>query len=415
MALPPWRSPTPFTPGGVGAGEGTAARPMPITHLRDLTPDPANARAHTPRNVGLIQDALQEVGAARSIVIDEHGTILAGNATVEAAAAAGIERVQVVDADGETIIAVRRTGLSPKQKSRLALFDNRSGEEARWNLEVLQAMQDDAPDLLAGLFRADELAALLAGVGVAVEPGAGGDDFTTEPDPAQTRVQPGDVWQIGPHIVACLDATDPDAVQRIAGALTPTFVWADPPYGIDLLDKPGNVGLSKVYRPVAGDATNQTAIDLSTLHRALWPNAVQVWWGANHYADALPASPCWIVWYKDHPGMSFADAELAWVNQDRHVRVFTHAWSGAHRASERGVPRMHVNQKPVALCDWVFTQYGKRADVIVDPCVGSGPSVVAAHRMGDGRRVVGFDLDPACIDMCLRRAEAEQIGPIHRA
>jgi hypothetical protein len=44
-----------------------------INGLRDLKPDPQNARKHTSRNVAMVVDALQEVGAARSIVIDEKG------------------------------------------------------------------------------------------------------------------------------------------------------------------------------------------------------------------------------------------------------------------------------------------------------------------------------------------------------
>ena len=42
---------------------------MTINHIKDLKPDPQNARAHTPRNVGMIEKALGEVGAARSIVM----------------------------------------------------------------------------------------------------------------------------------------------------------------------------------------------------------------------------------------------------------------------------------------------------------------------------------------------------------
>ena len=118
-----------------------------ITSLADLTPDPANARKHNPRNVGMIRDALGEVGAARSIVIDEAGVVLAGNATVEAAADAGMSRVQVVDADGETIIAVRRTGLTPEQKARLALYDNRTAELADWDADVLKRLQGEGVDL----------------------------------------------------------------------------------------------------------------------------------------------------------------------------------------------------------------------------------------------------------------------------
>jgi ParB-like chromosome segregation protein Spo0J len=109
------------------------------TTLAALTADPENAREHNPRNVGMIEDALGEVGAARSIVVDENGRILAGNATVEAASNAGIERVRIVDADGEELIAVRRSGLTEAQKKRLAYFDNRTAELADWDVEQVAA------------------------------------------------------------------------------------------------------------------------------------------------------------------------------------------------------------------------------------------------------------------------------------
>lgn len=102
---------------------------MPKTsHLRDLILDPENARQHTPDNVGMIADALREVGAARSGVIDENNVILAGNATYEALAEVGIDNVKIVEADGNEWVVVKRTGLSEEQKRRLALFDNRTAE-----------------------------------------------------------------------------------------------------------------------------------------------------------------------------------------------------------------------------------------------------------------------------------------------
>ncbi len=98
--------------------------------LDTLIPDPRNARKHTKRNLDAIVGALREVGAARSIVIDETGTILAGNATVKAAREVGIDQVHIVEADGKSIIAVRRVGLSEDEKLRLALLDNRAAELA---------------------------------------------------------------------------------------------------------------------------------------------------------------------------------------------------------------------------------------------------------------------------------------------
>lgn len=127
--------------------------------LAELRPDVRNARRHNPRNIGMIVKALQEVGAARSIVIDEDGTILAGNGVAEAAAEAGIERVQIIDVDGETLVAVRRTGLTEQQKRRLAYFDNRTAELAEWDAEQIMADQAAGFDF-DGLFTSAEMDAI---------------------------------------------------------------------------------------------------------------------------------------------------------------------------------------------------------------------------------------------------------------
>jgi ParB-like chromosome segregation protein Spo0J len=128
--------------------------------LTELTPDPRNARRHTERNLAQIKTALKAVGAARSIVVDEDGVILAGNATVEAAQLVGIEKVRIIETDGSEMVAVRRTGLTPEQKRKLALFDNRSSELAEWDAGVLAALADQLD--LSALWEDDELAAILA-------------------------------------------------------------------------------------------------------------------------------------------------------------------------------------------------------------------------------------------------------------
>ena len=81
------------------------------------------------------------------------------------------------------------------------------------------------------------------------------------------------------------------------------------------------------------------------------------------YANALPNSSCWIVWDKENTG-NFADAELAWTNQDTVVRVFKHMWNGMLKASEREQKRVHPTQKPVALAEWCFENYGNPATVL---------------------------------------------------
>lgn len=136
-----------------------ASTTQEVNDLACLTRDPRNARSHSERNLELIARSLQEVGGARSIVVDEDGVVLAGNATVSAARQAGIEKVRIVDADGTELVAVRRTNLTPGQKRRLALLDNRAAELAEWDDAVLAALADDTD--LADLWEPDELAELL--------------------------------------------------------------------------------------------------------------------------------------------------------------------------------------------------------------------------------------------------------------
>lgn len=113
--------------------------------LADLKPLADNPRQHTARGLGTIEEAVRRVGAARSGVIDEDNVLLAGNGTAEALAAAGIEKVQIVDAPGDTWVVVRRSGLTPEQKRILAYADNRAGELGGWIAEQVVA------DLAAGV------------------------------------------------------------------------------------------------------------------------------------------------------------------------------------------------------------------------------------------------------------------------
>lgn len=131
-----------------------------LTHIKDLVPDPKNRRKHTPRNVGMIVDALHKVGAGRSIVIDENNEVLAGNATIEAAGEAGITQLKIVDATGDEIVAVRRTGLTTDQKRDLAIFDNRTGELAEWDAK--QILEDAEASIdLSSFFSEAELQSIV--------------------------------------------------------------------------------------------------------------------------------------------------------------------------------------------------------------------------------------------------------------
>jgi hypothetical protein len=113
-----------------------------VTSIKDLKSDHKNARRRTDRSASLIAESLKRYGAARSIVIDEDGRILAGNGTVEGAKKAGIDKLRIIEAEGDELIAVRRTGLTDEQKIGLAIADNRTSDLSEWDTLMLEQLSE---------------------------------------------------------------------------------------------------------------------------------------------------------------------------------------------------------------------------------------------------------------------------------
>jgi DNA modification methylase len=71
--------------------------------------------------------------------------------------------------------------------------------------------------------------------------------------------------------------------------------------------------------------------------------------------------------------------------------------------SEHGQKRVHPSQKPCALAQWCYEKYGKEQDIIFDPFLGSGMSLIAAENTN--RTVIGCELSPDYIDVIITRWE----------
>lgn len=133
-----------------------------IKTIADLTPDDRNANAGTERGQYMVAHSLEQYGAGRSILVDKSGRVIAGNKTLEAAAAMGLP-IAVVPSDGRSLVVVQRTDLdldTPEGRA-LAVADNRSSEVGlAWdavNLGEIAAEVD-----LSGLFIGHELEKILS-------------------------------------------------------------------------------------------------------------------------------------------------------------------------------------------------------------------------------------------------------------
>jgi DNA modification methylase len=399
-----------------------------IKTIADLTPDPQNARRHNPRNVGMLERSLNEVGAARSIVIDEDGVILAGNATIEAAAQAGIERVQVVEADGDTIIAVRRTGLTAEQKTKLALYDNRVAELAEWEPGVLAELAVDFD--LSDLFTAVEFADLAQPV--LPEPGGGGDEFDATPEEGETRTHTGELWSIGGvHRLVVGDCTDAATVSLLMDGERAVLVFEDPPYNVAYQDNESIESLKARNRRTDGKIVENDAMTDEQFDTFLdaFIAALPLAPGGAYYLCAPPGHPetqfrnalnrvsgcelrqC-IVWIKDRFVFGRQDYHwrhesilYGWKEGAAHYFVDDRTQDTVWEIARPTDSPDHPTQKPIALPIRAIENSSRLGDIVFDGFLGSGTTLIAAHRTG--RRCYGCEISPRYADVILRRAEAE--------
>lgn len=160
----------------------------------------------------------------------------------------------------------------------------------------------------------------------------------------------------------------------------------DCPYGIDICSSSRLIReKGRSYKP-----WDKTAPDKEFFKELLRVSKNAIIFGANHFIDRIPInSKCWIVWDKEQPEtLSFAMCELALTTFDRSAKIFRYSVT-KQTVNER---RIHPTQKPVALYQWIFQNFAKPGDVILDTHLGSGSSRIAAYKMGFD--FIGCEIDP---------------------
>jgi len=179
------------------------------------------------------------------------------------------------------------------------------------------------------------------------------------------------------------------------------LLLTDPPFGIREARGKNktrtNKALAKDYGNSNWDDEPPSDFDLLQL-RAL--TTWQIIWGGNYFV--LPPSRCWLIWDKENSG-DFADAELAWTNLDKAVRIFRYMWNGMLK--EQPEERWHPCQKPLALMKWCLSQAGKDIQSLVDPYMGVGTTLVAAKALG--LRAVGCEREERYCQRAAMRLEQE--------
>ncbi len=397
--------------------------------LSALSPNPRNARRHPDKQVAQLAANIERFGFPVPIIVDEANLIMAGHGRYQAAGKLGLDEVPVI----------RMSNLSEAEKRAFVLADNRLAELSDWDPEILGA---ELTALFEGGFDIAEIGFSTADLDFAIveeapPPRPGTVEEVEFPDPANPAVtRPGDLWFCGEHRLICGDARDSTCWEALLANERADILFADPPYNVRVN---GHVSGTGRHREFAFASGEMTAPEFTHFLRSGFRNAVQFsragsihyicmdWRHAREILDAADGIYSefkqLVVWNKGTGAMgSFyrSQHELVFVfksGKGKHVNNFGLGESGRYRTNvvnyagcntfrkgREADLAAHSTVKPTAMVVDFLLDCSNRGDLVVDPFVGSGTTLLAAHKAK--RRAAGIEIDPLYVDTALKRLRA---------
>ncbi len=409
--------------------------PNTIEHLApgDLRPWARNARTHSKKQLKQIAESIRIFGFTNPVLIDQTNTILAGHGRVEAAKSLGLDAVP----------CIRIEHMSEAEKRAYVIADNKLALNAGWDDEILAqelqgllATEDIGFDIGVIGFEVAEIDSLVEAL-APEEPGDPDDDIL--PEIAPRRVNLGDLWQLGPHRLACGDALIPAVVSALMEGELARMIFSDPPYNVKIDGHVGGSGKVKhrEFAMASGEMTvPEFTLFLTEAFRSMADHSLD---GSIHYlcmdwrhmGEMLAAGHAvydelknLIVWAKDNGGMGTfyrSRHELIFVFKKGtapHINSFELGQHGRYRTNVRnyrGVNTMragrmeelqlHPTVKPVQMIVDAIKDVSGRGDIVLDVFGGSGSTLIAAEKTGRKARLI--ELDPIYCDRILTRWERQ--------
>lgn len=375
-----------------------------------LIPYANNAKRHTDAQVAQIAASIREFGWGTPILVDGQNNVIAGHGRLLAARKLGIADVPVVP----------MAHLTDIQRRALILADNKIGENASWDDELLgielTALKDAGVDLSITGFTADEWDALIAGE---TATGSGKTDDDAVPEVEETPAShTGDVWLLGEHRLLCGDATKAESYRALLGDERASMLFTDPPYNVNYANSATDKLRGK-NRPILNDNLGE---GFEAFLTAACRNLLAVTDGAIYIAmssselDTLQSAfrtaggrwSTFIIWAKNTFTLGRADYQrqyepilYGWRDGSEHY------WCGARDQGDVwqiAKPKkndLHPTMKPVELVERAVVNSSRAGAIVLDPFGGSGTTLIASEKTGRRARLI--ELDPKYVDVIVRR------------
>lgn len=188
--------------------------------IEDLLPYARNSRTHSDAQVAQIASSIREFGFTNPVLIDEHGSIIAGHGRVMAA-----RKLKLTEVPTITL-----SHLSETQRRAYVIADNKLALNAGWDDEMLRIEIEDLKSLDFDIsmlgFDDNEISSLF---GNEISEGLVDDDDIPNVE-EESVTKNGDIWILGSHRLMCGDSTNIDNVSMLTKNNKIDLVFTDPMY-----------------------------------------------------------------------------------------------------------------------------------------------------------------------------------------
>lgn len=325
----------------------------------------------------------------RPMIINENNIVLGGNMRLEALKYLGYKEIP-------DNWVKKASELTQEEQDRFVISDNLSFGE--WDWDVLKEDWDHE--------KLEEWGLELPDWEEETELEAEEDDFEMEP-PAEPITVLGDLYEIGEHRLLCGDSTCSDTVGKLMNGGKADMVFTDPPYGNGESGKygRGQLGVRTILNDenfnVVDEFFNLNVCDkyVFFLQWRTFKEAIQMLENNNLKLKTIA------VWDKKNAGLNGAGGmseqweAIIIAGNIQYSRFGGNVFSVSREYKKR-VDSPHPHQKPIKLLNDLL-EYFKNYKSLLDPFLGSGSTMVAAHQLK--RKCYGMELDPKYCDVIVHR------------
>ena len=374
--------------------------------ISKLKTNPVNVKTHPKEQINdLAIQIQQEPGFTNPLIIDEDYVIWVGHGRLEAVKSLGWDKVPCIMVHN----------MSEAEKYRYMIKDNQVNESP-WEKENLQIAYDKVDPILFEPFKMD-----IQDIGIKL-PVEEESEPIPEP-PEEPKAKLGDIYELGNHRVMCGDSEHD--IEKLMNGRKAQMMWADPPYGVAYEQgKFTGTDVKKKFKPIKNDEKQGEVLRdwitrIFTKIKQFTPTApiyicspsmtpsLMILYGLIDSGYHMQSQ---IIWVKNQFIMGRADYhwkhEIIWYGYESNP----HYWCGDRTQDtiwevkkDNSNSYVHPTQKPIELPRRAIENSSKANNVVLDPFLGSGSTLIACEQTN--RICYGMELDPAYVDVIIERWE----------